>query len=81
MKKTIMKKTIQKHINEIAEYYCDVHPKERAFNKITCTSFLDSKFYDEDGYFSLHLCDDCYEKFRNNIFKKYKINLRDIEEI
>jgi len=55
-----MKRVIQPHIDEIAEYYCDKHHDVRAYFQVTL----------EGGYGSghdlqvckLHLCDECAEK-------------------
>jgi len=66
-----MKKIIILGVREQAEYFCDRHPKRRAYADLKTQAWYGS-IHDLTGV-EVHLCDECLEQLLRLVKRKFKI--------
>lgn len=73
-----MKKVIVEKVNEEIEYFCDKHPKVRAYASILAGHWYGSQF--DNMTLEVHLCNECMEKFHANVKNTFGVIPKEYDE-
>jgi hypothetical protein len=71
-----MKKVTVKAVHEEAEYFCDRHPRRRAYADLKTTAWYGSG-HDMTGV-EVHLCDECLERILKLVKSRFRIEPKDL---